>query len=211
MSTGKQASSSGSDYLKAFHTTRRFKNLLALVVALCLLGQLAAYVSVGVYGILDPLFAEGVHDKAQTQRATSVQFVLMQAMPLAKTVAFSSAGMLALALMFAAKISLVDRLGGAAGLVGAFFWSLLVLATLTPWQDIVSSTWAWGAITDYPSLLAAVAEVREGWSYESPSALSKGLHYGRMIGYPAIALVLLLMTQLRFSKGYSAFGAALSD
>lgn len=201
--------STGSDYLRAFHTTRRVKNLLMLLVLLCLLGQIAAYVAVGFMGMLDPVYA--IEGAGEDPTARRVDFILMQAMPLTKTIGLVSAGALMLALMFAAKISLVDRLGGAAGLVGAFFWSLLLLAMVTPWQDLVNSVWAWGALTDSLSLIAAVSDVRAGWTINGPGTISRGLHYGRMLGYPGAAVLVLIIIQWRFARGYAGFGAAVGE
>ncbi len=203
-------SKNGSDYLRAFHTTRRFKSLMMLIVLLCLALQIGAYAAVGILGVVDPLFAQDQPSPEAAEKAGNIQFILLQAMPIAKTTAFASAALLSLGLMFAAKISLVDRLGGAAGLVGAFFWSLILLAMVTPWQDIVSSTYAWGAMTDYAGLTQAVGDVRPGWAWEPASKRAQVFHYTRMLGYPVAALLVLVITQLRFRRGYAGFGAAVA-
>ncbi len=197
-----------SEYLTAFATTRRFKNLFLAVLALCLLAQLIAYVLVAHAGLVDAIHSIKPADPAAADRAARYEAILLKALAWTRFVGFVSALLLSLTLSFTARISLVDRLGGVSGFVPAMFWSLLVAAMVTPWQDILSAPHAWGALTDYLELVSAVAEVKQTWGAFEPTRTDRILHVGRMAVYPGLALLGLLIAQFRFARGYRRLGVS---
>ena len=100
-----------------------------------------------------------------------------------------------LTLMFLVELSLVGRLGGAAGFMRAFFLSLILLAMFVPWQQIIKGDFACGALFNLGQLEEARRELQG-------DKLSQILHYARFIAYPSLALLVLIAVQIAFGKGY---------
>ena len=110
--------------------------------------------------------------------------------------------LLTLALLFAVKLSLLDRLGGVAGLVRAFFWSLLVFAMLVPWQQLLRDTAVCGALFSFDELAREAREVKAAWGASQAGGSGAALYYVRFLAYPAAALLAAGMVQLCFMAGY---------
>jgi hypothetical protein len=182
-----------------------------MVLALCLLAQLTAYVLVAHVGLVDAIHSIEPADPAAYDRAAGYETILLMTLAWTRFVGFVSAVLLTLTFSFTARISLVDRLGGVSGFVPAMFWSLLVAAMVTPWQDILSVPHAWGALTDYLELVSAVAEVKQTWGAFEPTRTDRILHIGRMAVYPGLALLGLLIAQFRFARGYRRLGVATTE
>ena len=81
-----------------------------------------------------------------------------------------AAVMYCLTIMFTLKISMVGRLGGINHISRAFFWSLILLVLIMPWQ--VALGWGlYGVIFEPNELVRRIGE------YESTSAFLKGLFW----------------------------------
>jgi len=109
--------------------------------------------------------------------------------------------LLVLTLMFAVMLSLLGRLGGTAGLMGAFFWSLILLPMLVPWQQVLQSPFACGALFNLDNLTSWTARVRASWGASSPAARDLVFYYARFLVYPAVALLVCLVIQVKFAAG----------
>ena len=115
--------------------------------------------------------------------------------PTAEFAGLVAAMLLALTILFAVALSLLGRLGGTGGLVSAFFWSLVLLAIMIPWQQALpESPVACGALYEMDELLAARAEAAEAWD-------ARGLYFVRFLAYPVLAMLVWLVVQLRFARG----------
>ncbi len=98
-----------------------------------------------------------------------------------------------LTILFTLKISLLGRLGGINHISRAFFWSLILLALIVPWQ--VALGWGLFGVTFEPSeLLGRINE------YESTTVFVKGLYWFRYVVVWAIALLCLLLAQIRTAR-----------
>jgi hypothetical protein len=98
-----------------------------------------------------------------------------------------------LTVLFTLKISLLGRLGGINHISRAFFWSLIVLVLVVPWQ--VAMGWGLFGVTFEPSeLLGRINE------YESTTVFVKGLYWFRYVAVWAIALLCLLLAQIRTAR-----------
>jgi hypothetical protein len=98
-----------------------------------------------------------------------------------------------LTILFTLKISLLGRLGGINHISRAFFWSLILLALIVPWQ--VALGWGLFGVTFEPSeLLRRISE------YESTTVFVKGLYWFRYVVVWAIALLCLLLAQIRTAR-----------
>jgi hypothetical protein len=111
----------------------------------------------------------------------------------------------ALALMMligtALQIVLVGRLGGARGFASSLVWSIVLLLTLTPWQQFLGGMAASGVLFDYDTLQTALRQVQPQWSageYASPVFLA---HLARFLLAPFIVLLVWILVGLRFAQG----------
>jgi hypothetical protein len=102
-----------------------------------------------------------------------------------------------LTILFSLKVSMLGRLGGINHIARAFFWSLILLALVIPWQ--VALGWALFGVTFEPSEL-----VRRIAEYDSYSVFVKALYWFRFVVVWAIALLCLLLAQIRTSRWSSA-------
>jgi hypothetical protein len=121
-------------------------------------------------------------------------------LPIARFTAAVAGMLLVLTLLFAVQLSLVGRLGGAAGLISAFFWSLILFVMVIPWQQVLTAAAvAPGALFDLEELLSARAALAE-----DPSWQQQGLYYARFLAYPALTLLVWLVVHAKFTAGCMA-------
>jgi hypothetical protein len=109
------------------------------------------------------------------------------------TVIIFSAVMYCLTILFALKISMVGRLGGINHISRAFFWSLIFLVLIIPWQ--VALGWGLYGMAYEPSEL-----MRRIGEYDTYSIFLKALYWMRFVGLWVIALLCLLFAQGRTAR-----------
>jgi hypothetical protein len=108
-------------------------------------------------------------------------------------VVIMAAALYCLTILFALKISMVGRLGGINHISRAFFWSLILLALIVPWQVVLG--WGLFGVTFEPGeLLKRINE------YESTTIFVKGLYWFRYVVVWAIALLCLVFAQIRSAR-----------
>ena len=98
-----------------------------------------------------------------------------------------------LTILFTLKISMLGRLGGINHITRAFFWSLIFLVLIMPWQ--VALGWGLFGVTFEPSEL-----VRRISGYESASVFVKALYWYRYVGHWVVALLCLIFAQIRTAR-----------
>jgi hypothetical protein len=123
-------------------------------------------------------------------------YMLYWLLPATKFLAFVLALLLVMTLMLATKLSLLGRLGGIVGFVSAFFWSLLLLALVTPWQQVLADSVAAGATFNLGEILRAAQRV------DRDSIIAQIVYYARFMAFPLLALGVWLVVHLRFGGGY---------
>jgi len=216
--TGPSAQTTPMQFADAMRCLGRAKNILMTLLVLCLLVQLAVFICVAYFGLVDdapqiiatgPAAAETADESADEEPTTSesdkVNYRIFKwALASTKFIALVAAGILMLTLMFAVKISLHGRLGATAGFLGAFFWSLILLAMLVPWQQIINSSLACGATFNLDQLIRQASNVHRqlGADPEKVTAFGLALYYGRFAAYPVVALLVSLVVCLKFAAGY---------
>ncbi len=198
------------EYFDAFKVVRRAKNLLILIILLSILVQLAGVILVEFVGLAEaaapPANEAATSAPATTDSATTaatglpLRTTVFWLMPATKFTALVASMLLVLTLMFSAMLSLVGRLGGTAGFIQAFFLSLILMAMLVPWhqmpwQQTLKAPFACGALCNLTQLERARRFLQD-------DTLSQVLHYARFIGYPALALLFLVIVQIAFGKGH---------
>jgi hypothetical protein len=227
--------SAGPEYLDALLSSKRAKNVFSLILLVCVGLQLAGFLAVQFTGLLDPLHATPA-PSAEPQPAATTQPATQPAttpaatandereqavyramfwsellhwlMPATRFLALVTAILLCLTLLMCVKLSLLDRLGGVAGFISAFYWSLILLVVLVPWQQLLGGAFATGALSNYGEMIAQVKKTRPDWGADGGDTLGTVLHFARFLAYPALAVVLWLVAQVKFARGYQIMARA---
>jgi hypothetical protein len=126
------------------------------------------------------------------------RLVLKYGLPASRFAVLVLGLMLVLMVMFAVKLSLVERVGGVAGFMSAFNWSLILLMMLIPWRPILGSSMSCGALFTFSELMKADAALGQ-----TPVLLDQIIFYARFLGYPGFALLVCLIVQSKFSRGFA--------
>ncbi len=210
--------SASSEYAVAFSSLRRAKNVFLTLVILALLIQLGSAGVVRFSKLLDPLHAKAA---AATKTPTSapadlskkleqarlIENIMTQAMPLAKFFGMTACLLLMLTFLLAVKLSLLDRMGGVAGLISAMLWSIVLLPLLIPWQQIMAGDLAYGALSNYNDLLVASCHQNPAWGGTASKVADHMVYFSRFFAYPGLALVICLMAQCKFAQGFRRISA----
>jgi len=154
--------SASSPYAEAMRSVRAARRVFATLLLLAIILQVAGFVLINFAGVLDARFAGAsspqptatqpgdvstpahAESSADLHGALVWQDVLGWVLPATKFVAMACAILLSLTLLLAVKLSLIGQLGGIAKFTSAFFWSLLLLMTVTPWQQVLGGSFASG-------------------------------------------------------------------
>ncbi|MBT3199334.1 MAG: hypothetical protein HN350_05410 [Phycisphaerales bacterium] len=200
------------EYAIAFRSLRASKNLAAGLIILCLLLQIGSTIAVHFARLLDePAAAAPVAETAPaTQPAKTAdaeqydvpaiaRLVMEHGLPIAQFASMVLCLLLVLMVMFAVKISLIERIGGVGGFMGSFNWSLILLMMLIPWRPIMGGDMFCGAMFNFDELMAA-----QKLMCQAPDQIAQGFFYARFIAYPCAALLACLFVQGKFAKGYAA-------
>lgn len=220
-----------SGYAAAFRSVKAAKNVFWWLVGLALLAQVCSFVAVefgGVIGPFSPPADEPVLaavQSSETQPATSqptagrvtigevgkktlekaqrlesqtfAEEILKWLLPATKFFGFVACVLLVLTFLMASQLSLLGRLGGVVGFVSGLFWALILLAMVTPWQQVLSAPLARGAMFNLGDLVA-----RGAAAHEQATFMGWVFYYGIFLAYPALALLVWLLVQTKFARGY---------
>ncbi len=201
-----QPNSQTLEYAAAFKSVRCAKNLLMILLLLAIVAQMACFVMVEFVGVVDELHAVkeagGSGKEAPAGACGTWEQMMVLLLPGTKFAAVVAAALLSLTLLVGLKISLVGRLGGAAGLVGAFFWSLILLAMVTPWQQVLRGQFAVGALYNYGELLNEAAKIKPSWGGAGVNLVDEIIYYARFVAYPVVAFFVLIAVQIKWSGGF---------
>jgi len=183
-----------ADYADALLVARRAKRILTLILFVLLILQLGVF---GVAHWTDVL--QTTSQPSTTPVATADMLAYASAVSL--YLGMGCAVMLPLVLWITSHIMLVGRLIGVGAVVSALAWSLLLAVVLFPWQSILIT--AELSKTDFviPGVLYTWREVAERVPLTSSDLLATILYWGRFVGAPVIALIILLMVHVRSGRG----------
>lgn len=219
-----------AEFLTAMRSIKAAKNVFLLLVLLGLLIQIGAVVAVRWGGVIDDsTVVHRMKEKGQP-RATANDNVntdedreadvdqddendgdemdelwvvmLRWILPGSKFVIVASMTVLAIILMFATMLAINARESGVAGIISAALWSLLLLAIVIPWQQALNSTVACGATFNLGELMQGTREILPRWGARSPETLESILYYVRFVGYPVLAVLIWLVVQIKFARGF---------
>ncbi|MFA6133425.1 MAG: hypothetical protein WC869_05355 [Phycisphaerae bacterium] len=200
-----------TEYGQAFGSVRSAKSIFLWLIMLMVVIQLAAFVLVDVGGVLDPLYA--VAAPAAGSQPASVPATLpassdhaakfyeglfLSILPVSSYLAFGLSLLLLVSLLVAVQLSLVGRLGGAAGLVSAFFWSVVLALLLTPWPQVFAGWDLPSAMFNLNELISRAKSAKTNWTTTPVEFLTRFGYYVRFVAFPLLAILLWLMVQLKF-------------
>jgi len=208
-----------SDYIKAAYVFRRWKNLLFLVMLLCLLLNQASFWLVitgqveisGNTNFDAPVVAGADNTRAgqTTPEEGSGSFMLFgynvtfgllsSIMRVTSIILILASAFYALIMSFGMSVSFKGGLGGLNHICGALYMALIIFVLLMPWQAFFG-----------PLVLGATYTTQEliRWSTTDISDnFTMVLFYLRFSGYLALILLLLILTQLRSLRWVRAIKA----
>jgi len=107
--------------------------------------------------------------------------------------------LLALTLLLGVQLTLLGRLGGVVDLIGAFFWSLVLLAILMPWQDVFQDHFACGALYGIGELIGQTRLVKAPPSIGATTA-EQVFYYARFLAFPLLALLVWITVMVKFAS-----------
>ncbi|MFQ6047801.1 MAG: hypothetical protein ACE5K7_00370 [Phycisphaerae bacterium] len=196
-----------TDHLEALGSVRTGRSVFAILVLLALLSQMGSYCAVRFGRVLavQPSAAAGPATQAAaapaepTRQAVAWQQTIRMLVPLAQFVGLVSALLLAVSLLVGLNVSLAGRLGGAGRMTSAFFWSVLLLALLFPWQQLLA-----GGAMPVPGVFYGMAELERVAQSRAMSLAESIAEYARYLAYPVLAVLIGLLASVRFGRGCQA-------
>lgn len=186
------------DYLEALRSVRFARRIFVVLVLLSLLLQVALYLTIRFWDVqaLELLLMGSAAQPAADAEAIGFwQFALGFGLPLAHFVGACAAFLLAIACLLAVNVSLSGRLGGAQPSICSFFWAVLLLAMLVPWQQIVP-------VTQVPSVFYSLGDLQHVAAFQPQIALDTIAHYIRYLGYPVLGFLVLLASSVAAGRSY---------
>jgi hypothetical protein len=195
------------ELLAALHSVRAAKNVFSFVLLLALLVQIVLFCMFQWGDVLDraPAMIE-LETSLATSQPTSQPIASEQAenwfqlyriaLPAMKFAAVVVGVLLVITAGMAALLSVLGQ-RGVRGMYSAFFWSLILLALVTPWQSVLNTSLSCGALYNLGDLLSWYKQVRT-----PPSTAGAWIiYYIRFLGYPALAILVWLAMQCKFIAG----------
>lgn len=191
------------EFALAMKTLKGAKNFFLLLVVLALVVQAAGFVM--IYFLPDAVNAKEILAQVNNPtyqptdvNANAMYKVLIWCFPVTKLMALFCAAMLVIILMFSTALSLLGGGKGVYGLVSGFFWSLILLALVSPWQEILKGALFTGALYNLDELAAWASQLGN-----SATRWTQMMFFARFLGYPAITLAVLALVQAKFAGGYN--------
>jgi hypothetical protein len=200
------------DYAGAMRTIRAARGLFLLLLLLSLVIHAAAY-SFGRWTqflseteavqqeVQSPAPAEapGASDLGEpVERVTWLYYLVKMILPLSEFVGQLACGALLLCYLLSANVALSGRLGGVRGSLSAFFWMLVVLILLFPWHRWLGEG---SGQVQIPGVYLDFEEATH-LPTEFADRPAEVLHYVRFLGYPLLVLVIAVVGDRKYAKGY---------
>jgi hypothetical protein len=194
------------DHLDALGSVRAAHAVFFLLILLALLTQIVLYCAVRFEGVLtaeggEPVVATattqaaGLSDAVDSDSTVAWRQAIAVLIPLSRFLGLIAACLLVVSYFIGLNVCLAGRLGGARGMTSAFFWSVLLLALLFPWQHLLL-----GATVQVPGVFYSFDNLQQ-LAAAAPSGMIANLeHYTRYLGYPVLAIRIALVACLRFVR-----------
>jgi len=197
------------EFLAGLNSLRRAKNLFCLLFVLAVLTQIAGFSLVNWVNVIDAAPQVVLSGQAGGQQVVSglgnaeIWYkVLSWALPFTRIVAVVCGVLIVIIMMFAASLSLISGQGGIKSFFGAFFWSLLLLAAVLPWQAITKGSLVTGAMYNLGELIRWSKNSIEPWAPQGISIWKQIPYYARFLAYPILVLLIWIVVQVKFGRGF---------
>jgi hypothetical protein len=197
------------DFLAGLSSLRRAKNLFCLLLVLAVLTQIAAFVMVNWINVIDAAPKVELLGQPEGQEVSeglgepgSWYRVLDWVLPFTRVVAVVCGVLVVITMMFAASLSMISGQGGIKCFFSAFFWSLLLLAAVLPWQMVMNGSLIAGAMYNLGELIRWSKFSIEPWAPQGTSTLQQIPYYARFMAYPILVLMIWIVVQVKFGRGF---------
>ena len=206
-----QYNTSSSEYAQAMRSIRAAKNVFWMIVLLAILIQISVFLLVHVWPKIhchvlqttaQAAMAPAPAGEPASAPATPVvnwanwaswSQLLHWLLPVTMFVGAVSAMLLTLSILFGVLIALLGRRPGLATMISAFFWSLILLAAMIPWQQVMPGNFITGATFN-------LADLKWWESWGAKASIWEHLWlYGRFLGFLGAALVVAIIVQAKFA------------
>ena len=201
-----------ADYADALTTARRAKTILFLIVLLLVLAELALFL-LARYDVLQL--------KGNPSASVNLIDITSYALPAVNFLVISLSVVLSVVMLLLVTIMLVGRLIGVSQVTSAFIWSIVMIVVLFPWQTLLvvnpkpptvtqsdATISSEGELTlakpafNFPGALYTHTELLDNYKFPNNPVFPNAVNgWGRYVGLPLLALLLLLIVQLKSSKG----------
>jgi hypothetical protein len=200
--TPDSAIATAADYADAMITARRAKKVLVLLLLLMILAQLAVFLLMRY----DVFAVAPTTATATTQPAPASHHRLHYLATGCMFAGVTFGVVLGFVLLLIVNIMLVGRLIGVARLTSAYIWSLILLVFLFPWQAFLDNVGL--TIEQAPFKLPGVMytwtelmDPNQGAHFASSLSTFALLKWWRFVGYPLVAIIILLIIQTKSNRG----------
>jgi hypothetical protein len=190
-----------ADYADALLSARRAKNVLFWLLLAMLLLQLGIFLLAKYTDLVLPaVVSNATTHPASTSRTLLSLFLqyltgIIDFLGLAFSIVFS------LTLLLILQILIMGRLLGVSHLTTAYVTSLLLAVLLFPWQAFLNFSDLAGANFRLPGVLYTWAELVRESHFEQLTGPAALLKWWRFVGFPLVAIALLLVIQSRSRRG----------
>ncbi|HEY0009899.1 MAG TPA: hypothetical protein VGB55_14315 [Tepidisphaeraceae bacterium] len=197
-----------ADYSEAIGVARRAKSVIALLLLLILVVQIAAfflikYDIIKISGVNAGVTGVAVTDETVATTQDSGQKwsnAMHYVSGLTLLLGLGLSVLLSVLLCMIGHIMLVGRLIGVGKVTSALVWSFVLLLFLFPWQIFAHNTdlsipgalWSWDELVrryDFPN------------DFSADGIAQTLLNWFRFVGAPLVALILVLIVQLKSNRG----------
>ena len=200
-----------ADYADAMLVARFWKNLLFLLLFLILLIQIGVFVWIR-FGMPQP---PGAATQPAMLAGRDVTVALTWLINTTDFLAMIAVVVLAVVLLLIVGIMLVGRLIGVTHTTRAFIFCVLLGTLLFPWQSLWDYPIAGTTQTEpaaqenvqvgppigLPGVLYTWPEVQHKAHFTSDPWTAAAVGWARFVGWPVVAIILLLSVQARSSRG----------
>lgn len=189
-----------ADYADALTVARRAKNWLFLLLLLMLLAQVAVFF---VARNSDFIVSKQVEASATTQpvEQNTLADVLQYLTGLIDFLGMAFVVILSLVLLLIVHIMLVGRLVGVARVTSGLVWCFVLGVLLFPWQSFLSNATFTSESFKIPGVLYTWNELVHRANAPSSSGPEMLLFWARFVGFPVLAVIILLAVQAKSSRG----------
>ncbi len=197
-----------ADYADALVSARRAKRVLCLLLLVMLLAQIALFFVCRTTTLLDPVMqSDGVAAATASSSSSSASsppisrdaLIYATAITLHAGMIFSL--LLPLVLLLICHIMLVGRLIGVAPVVSSFVLALLLALILFPWQTLLNVGDMTRSDFVFPGIFYTWPELSAHARFATDNLNIAVLKWTRFVAAPAVAVLLLLVVQLRSGRG----------